>query len=153
MSKRFQFEKKTKEYLIPVLEELGFSLYDLEYVKEAGEYYLRVYIDKPEGISIDDCVAVSRRMNEILDREDYIDDPYTFEVSSPGIERRLRKEEHFLGAVGEEVNIRLYAPKNGSKDIHGILKNFKDETVLIQCDDADVVIPMTEIAAARVAFH
>ncbi len=92
-------------------------------------------------------------MNEILDREDYIGDAYTFEVSSPGVERRLRKPEHYLGAVGEEVCIRLYAPKNGSKDVNGILKMFENETVMIQCDGKDMDIPLSEIAAARVAFH
>ena len=153
MSKRSDYEKKTKEYILPILEELGFSLYDLEYVKEAGEYYLRAYIDKPEGISIEDCVAVSRKMNEILDEKDYIGEAYTFEVSSPGVERRLRKPEHYLGAIGEEVCIKLYAPKKGSKDLVGILKEFENETVMIQCDGEDLDIPLTEIAAARVAFH
>ncbi len=153
MSKKNEYEKKTKEYILPILDELGFSLYDLEYVKEAGDYFLRVYIDKPGGISIDDCVMVSRKMNEILDREDYIEDAYTFEVSSPGVERRLRKPEHFLGAVNEEICIKLYAPKNGSKDINGVLKKYENETVMIQCEKEEMIIPITEIAAAKVAFR
>ncbi|MBR1628012.1 MAG: ribosome maturation factor RimP [Lachnospiraceae bacterium] len=153
MSKKSDYEKKTTEFILPILEEMGFSLYDVEYVKEAGEYFLRTYIDKPEGITIDDCVDVSRRMNEILDREDYIADSYTFEVSSPGVERVLRKEQHFLDAIGEEIHVGLYAPKNGSKDLWGRLKSYSNGDILLDCDGQEVSISKNQIAACRLAFH
>ncbi len=152
MSKKTDYEKRTAEYIQPILEELGFSLYDLEYVKEAGEYFLRAYIDKPDGITIDDCVTVSRRMNEILDREDYIADAYTFEVSSPGIERRLRTDQHFKGAVGELVRLKLYAAKDGKKEWDGILKEAAEDTVVLDCEGTEMTIPKSEIASAHTVF-
>ncbi|MBR1635132.1 MAG: ribosome maturation factor RimP [Lachnospiraceae bacterium] len=152
MSKKTDYEKRTAEFIQPILEELGFSLYDLEYVKEAGEYFLRAYIDKPDGITIDDCVTVSRRMNEILDREDYIADAYTFEVSSPGIERRLRTDQHFKGAVGELVRLKLYAAKDGKKEWDGILKEAAEDTVVLDCEGTEMTIPKSEIASAHTVF-
>ena len=153
MSKKADYEKKTTDFILPILEELEFSLYDLEYVKEAGEYFLRAYIDKPGGITINDCVEVSRRMNEILDREDYISDAYTFEVSSPGVERRLTKEKHFADALGQEIHVGLFAKKNGSKDVWGILKGYEDKAILLECDGQELSIPKEEIASCRLAFH
>ena len=152
MSKKSEYEKKTAEYIRPILDELGFSLYDLEYVKEAGEYFLRAFIDKPEGITIEDCVSVSRRMNEILDREDYISDAYTFEVSSPGVERRLRTDEHFAGAVGELVRIRFYAAKDGKKEWDGILKEAAGDAVVLDCDGTEMTVPRSQIASAHTVF-
>ena len=97
MSKRTElYEQKTEQFLLPIVEAHGFELVDVEFVKEFGEYYLRAYIDKPGGIELDDCVLVSNEMNEILDREDYISEIYTFEVSSPGLTRPLKKEKDFL---------------------------------------------------------
>ena len=153
MSKKTEYEKKTTDFILPILEEFGFSLYDLEYVKEAGEYFLRVYIDKPGGITIDDCVEVSRRMNEILDREDYISDAYTFEVSSPGVERVLRKEQHFLDVIGQEIHVGLYAPKDGQKDLWGILKDYNDGTLCLDCEGTEIVIAKDEAAICRLAYH
>ena len=152
MSKKTDYEKRTAEFIQPILEELGFSLYDLEYVKEAGEYFLRAYIDKPDGITIDDCVTVSRRMNEILDREDYIADAYTFEVSSPGIERRLRTDQHFKGAVGELVRLKLYAAKDGKKEWDGTLKEAAEDMVVLDCEGTEMTIPKSEIASAHTVF-
>ena len=93
MSQREIYESKTEELIQPILQRMGFELVDVEYVKEGQEYYLRAYIDKPGGITIDDCVAVSREMNELLDELDYISGTYTFEVSSPGLGRPLKKEK------------------------------------------------------------
>ena len=93
MSKREIYEQKTEEILNPIMEELGFELVDVEYVKEGSNWYLRAYIDKPGGITVDDCELVSRAFNEILDKEDYISEQYIFEVSSPGLMRPLKKEK------------------------------------------------------------
>ena len=152
MSRKSDYEKKTEAFILPILGELGFSLYDVEYVKEGGEYFLRVYIDKPGGVTIDDCVETSRRMNEVLDREDYIADAYTFEVSSPGVERRLRKEEHFLAVMGEEIELKLYAPKDGKKQVSGILKSYDGDAVVIDTGDEELTVPLAEIALAKRAF-
>ena len=152
MSRKSDYEKKTEAFILPILGELGFSLYDVEYVKEGGEYFLRVYIDKPGGVTIDDCVETSRRMNEVLDREDYIADAYTFEVSSPGVERRLRKEEHFLAVMGEQIELKLYAPKDGKKQVCGILKSYDGDAVVIDTGDEELTVPLTEIALAKRAF-
>ena len=106
LSKREGYEQKTEEILIPITEEYGYELVDVEYVKEGSTWYLRAYIDKPGGISIDDCEAVSRRLSTILDEKDFIDDSYILEVSSPGLGRPLKKEKDFKRSLGEEVEIR-----------------------------------------------
>ena len=108
MSRREEYEKQTEELLEPIVAEQGFELVDVEYVKEAGNWYLRAYIDKPGGITVDDCEVVSRRFSDILDEKDYIEDSYIFEVSSPGLGRPLKKEKDFIRSVGQEVEIRTY---------------------------------------------
>lgn len=152
MSKRSDYERKTTEYIMPILDELGFGLYDVEYLKEGSDYVLRVYIDKPGGININDCVDVSRRMNEILDREDYISDTYTFEVSSPGIERKLRKKEHFEAAVGKMIQVGLYAPMNGSKELSGELIKFSDNLLSVDIEGSLTDIPMDQVAKAKILY-
>ncbi len=152
MSKKSDYEKKTTEYVMPILEELGFSLYDVEYLKEGSDYVLRVYIDKPGGVNINDCVDVSRRMNEILDREDYIKDAYTFEVSSPGIERKLRTKEHFLTAIGSMIRVGLYAPIDGRKELSGRLIEYKDDGLLMDIDGEEILAAMDQVAKANMLY-
>ncbi len=152
MSKKEEYEKKTTDFIMPILEKHGFSLYDMEYVKEAGEYFLRAYIDKPEGITIEDCVTVSREMNEILDREDYIADAYTFEVSSPGVERVLKKDAHFESAIGKAVFAKAYHPINGKKEFEGILQSFSDTQVVLDMDGETAVLQRKDIANIHLAF-
>lgn len=108
LSKRESYEKRTEEILIPITEEHGCELVDVEYVKEGGTWYLRAYIDKPGGVSINDCETVSRKLSDILDEEDYIDDSYIMEVSSPGLGRPLKKEKDFKRSLGEEVELKTY---------------------------------------------
>ena len=103
MSKREIYEQKTEELIMPLIEQHQFELVDVEYVKEGGNWYLRAYIDKPGGITVDDCEAVSREFSDILDEKDYIEDSYIFEVSSPGLGRPLKKEKDFKRSLGEEV--------------------------------------------------
>ena len=106
MGKREIYEEKFQNMILPVLEQNGFDLYDVEYVKEGSNWYLRAYIDKPEGITIDDCELVSRRVSDLLDEDDFISDAYTLEVSSPGLGRQLKKDRHFEKSLGEEVELR-----------------------------------------------
>ena len=108
LSKREDFEQRTEELLIPILEKYEFELVDVEYVKEAGTWYLRAYIDKPGGIAINDCEVVSRELSDLLDQKDFIDDSYILEVSSPGLGRPLKKERDFARSIGAEVEIRTY---------------------------------------------
>lgn len=135
MSKKEEHEKQTEELIAPILDELGFELVDVEYTREAGNYYLRVYVDKPGGITVDDCEAVSRRFSDILDEKDYIKDSYIFEVSSPGLLRPLKKEKDFKRSLGEEVEIRTYRQVDGEKEFVGVLRDFDRDTVTIECDD------------------
>ena len=108
MSKRESYEQKTEAILLPILEKSGFELWDVEYVKEGGTWYLRAYIDKPGGIMVDDCETVSRELSDILDEKDFIDGAYILEVSSPGLGRPLKKEKDFKRSLGSEVEVRTY---------------------------------------------
>ncbi len=153
MSKKEQYEQQTEELILPIIESHGFELVDVEYVKEAGTWYLRVYIDKPGGISVDDCEVVSRAFSDILDEKDYIEDTYIFEVSSPGLGRPLKKEKDFKRSIGEEVEIRTYRPINKQKEFVGFLKEYDADTVTIEYEDETVqVFQRCDIALIRLTF-
>lgn len=153
MSKRENYEQKTEEILIPIVEEYGFELVDVEYVKEGGTWYLRAYIDKPGGISIDDCEVVSRRLSDILDEKDYIDDSYIMEVSSPGLGRPLKKEKDFKRSLGKEVEIRTYRMMDKQKEFTGVLKDYDNDTVTIALDEETTkTFDKGDIALIRLAF-
>ena len=111
-----ELQAKTEEFLQPVVDEHGFELVEVEYVKEGSDYYLRAYIDKEGGITVNDCEAVAREMNEILDREDFVEDSYVFEVSSPGLGRPLKKEKDYVRSMGKEIEIRTYRAINREKE-------------------------------------
>ena len=115
----------------PIVEEKGCSLWDVEYVKEAGEWFLRLYIDKADGVSIDDCEAVSRPVSDLLDEKDPIPGSYTFEVSSAGLDRALKKPEHFARCMGRKVDVKLYRPINGRKEAAGTLTAYEDGSVTV----------------------
>lgn len=153
MSKKDNYELKTEELLTPIVEKYGFELVDVEYVKEGGTWYLRAYIDKPGGIAVDDCAMVSREFSEILDAEDYIDDAYIFEVSSPGLGRPLKKEKDYARSVGEEVEIRTYRAIDKQKEFIGILKEYDRDTVTIEYEDETTqTFEKSDIALIRLSF-
>ncbi len=153
MSRREEYEQKTEELLEPIVRENGFELVDVEYVKEAGTWYLRAYIDKPGGITVDDCETVSRKFSDILDEKDYIEDSYIFEVSSPGLGRPLKKEKDFKRSLGEEVEIRTYRAIERQKEFVGILKEYDKETVTIAYEDESTqTLKKSEIALIRLAL-
>lgn len=152
MSKKEVYEQKTEEILLPIVEEYGFELVDVEYVKEGGTWYLRTYIDKEGGISIDDCEKVSRRLSDILDEKDYIDDTYIMEVSSPGLGRPLKKEKDFKRSLGKEVDIRTYRMIDKQKEFTGILKDYDKDTVTIELDETLKTFEKGDIALIRLAF-
>lgn len=153
MSRREQYEQQTEELLEPIVTGYGFELVDVEYVKEAGTWYLRAYIDKPGGITVDDCEVVSRQFSDILDEKDYIEDAYIFEVSSPGLGRPLKKEKDFKRSMGEEVEIRTYRAIDRQKEFTGILKAYDNDTVTIAYeDDTEQVFNKSDIALIRLAL-
>ena len=153
MSKKEVYEQKTEEILLPIVEEYGFELVDVEYVKEGGTWYLRTYIDKAGGISIDDCEKVSRRLSDILDEKDYIDDTYIMEVSSPGLGRPLKKEKDFKRSLGKEVDIRTYRMIDKQKEFTGILKDYDKDTVTIELENETLkTFEKGDIALIRLAF-
>ena len=133
----------------PIVEEAGCSLWDVEYVKEAGTWFLRVYIDKEGGVSIDDCEAVSRPLSDKLDEADPIEGSYTFEVSSAGADRVLKKPEHFAQYQGQEVEVKLYRPRDGRKEFVGLLQSWEDGDVTLDIGGAPARFEKKEIALVR----
>ena len=137
----------------PVVEGQGCTLWDVEYVKEAGVWYLRLYIDKDGGVSIDDCEAVSRAVSDLLDEADPIEGSYTFEVSSAGADRALKRPEHFAQMMGQEVEVRLYRPVDGAKDHVGALAGYEDGDVTIQGRDGARTFPKKDVAQVRLSVR
>ena len=154
MSKANIYESRTEALIMPIIEEMNFELVDVEYVKEGGTWYLRAYIDKEGGITVNDCEAVARQMNEILDAEDFIPDSYVFEVSSPGLGRPLKKEKDYIRNLDKEVEIRTYRAINKCKEFYGILKEYDADSVTIQTEEQEVLkFQKNEIALIRQAVH
>lgn len=153
MSRRADYESKTEALLMPIAQRWGVSIYDVEYVKEGSEYYLRAYIDKPEGVTIQDCENVSRALSDELDREDFIPDAYILEVSSPGLGRTLKKDRHLEKSLGAEVELKTYKPVDKQKEFSGILKAFDKETITIETEGSGHVFQRSEVALIRLAFH
>ena len=153
MSKSESYESKTEELIQPLVDEKGFELVDVEFVKEGSEWYLRVYIDKDGGISVNDCEEISRAFNEILDREDYISEQYIFEVSSPGFTRPLKKEKDYKRSIGRLVDVKLYKPVDKAKEYTGVLSAFDENTVTLDGDNGDsYTLDRKNIAKISLAF-
>ena len=128
-------EEKVEKLLKEKIENIGYDLYDVEYAKEGKNYFLRIYIDKPEGIDLKDCEKVNNEISDLLDEANYIKDQYFLEVSSPGIERVLRKDKHLEQSKGKEIAIKLFKKDEaGNKEYQGILKDFDDETIILEDD-------------------
>ena len=142
--KRTEIVAKTEELVTPIIEENHFELVDVEYVREGANWYLRVYADKEGGINIDDCVLISRALEEKLDAEDFISDAYILEVSSPGLGRPLKKEKDFKRSLGKSVECK--------KEFEGILKDFTEDTVTIETEGNELVLDRKDIAMIRLAI-
>ena len=152
MSKRETYEAKTEELLIPIVQKCGVEIYDVEYVKEGSDYYLRAYIDKPEGVSIIDCENVSRALSDALDREDFIPDAYILEVSSPGLGRTLKKDKHLQKSIGQEVEIRLFKAIDKCKEFSGTLESFDEKVIVISEGETTRTFERSDIALIRLAL-
>ena len=152
MSKREDYEARTEQLLAPVMEANQFELVDVEYVKEGTNWYLRAYIDKPGGITIDDCETVSRALSEALDREDFIPEAYIMEVSSPGLGRPLKKPKDYERNIGKDVEIRTYKAINNEKEFVGALKTYDKDTVTITINEEETTFAKSDIALIRLAL-
>lgn len=153
MSRREEYEQKAEELITPIVEANGFELVDVEYVKEGGTWYLRAYIDKEGGITVDDCEVISRVLSDWLDKEDFIEDSYILEVSSPGLGRPLKKDKDFERSLGEQVEIRLYKARNKQKEFEGVLKSYDKDTVTIETEDGNQeTFERGDIALIRLAL-
>lgn len=153
MARREEYELKVETWLLPLLEKNQFELVDVEYVREAGIWYLRAYIDKEGGITVDDCEVVSRELGDWLDQKDFIEDSYILEVSSPGLGRPLKKEKDFARSLGKDVEVRLYRPINKQKEFTGTLKAYDADTVTLSMEDGnDLALAKSDIALIRLAF-
>ncbi len=152
MSKRETYEAKTEALLLPIVAQYGVEIYDVEYVKEGSDYYLRAYIDKPEGVNIIDCENVSRALSDALDQDDFIPDAYILEVSSPGLGRTLKKDKHLEKSIGQEVEIKLFKAIDKCKEFAGVLDSFDTENLTILEGETPRTFARTDIALIRLAL-
>ena len=139
--------------LEPILDEMGFELVDVEYLSNYGKWVLRLYIDKEEGVTIDDCVSVSREIGDLIDIKGVVTHEYTLEVSSPGINRPLRKEKDFVRAVGKKVKVKMITPMNGRRNFTGYLKDFEEGIVYIEMDGGPIALPWAEVDKANLVYE
>jgi len=137
------------EMVNPIAEELNYDIYHIEYVKENGEYYLRIYIEKEGGITLSDCEALSRRVSDLMDEKDPIKDPYFLEVSSPGLNRTLFTENHYKRFIGREVMVRFTKSIDGKKNVKGILKEVNDDSIVVEAENL-MNIPKDKIKSANI---
>jgi ribosome maturation factor RimP len=146
-------EQEVEKIILPVVEKLGYELYDVEYVKEGSSMYLRLYIEKDTGIGLDDCEKVSNEVSVILDEVDPIKSQYLLEVSSCGVERHLRERKHFLQSIGKEIEVNLFKAIDKQKNIIGVLENCEEDSFTIRKDDNTIInIDFNNIASAKILF-
>lgn len=153
MARREEIEKRTEELVQPIIDAGNYELVDVEYVKEGANKYLRIYADKEGGINIDDCVDISRALEAKLDEDDFIEEAYILEVSSPGLGRPLKKEKDFARSIGKNVEVKLYKAIEIGKEFEGELISYTSDDVVIRVEDMEVTIPRKEIALIRLAFE
>ena len=146
-------EIKVEKLLKPIITNIGYELYDVIYEKEGKDFYLRIVIDRPEGIDINDCEKVNNAINDILDEADYIKEHYFLEVSSPGVERLLRKDEHYQAQIGNEIKIKLFKPIDKQKELIGILEEYNKNEITIKVNEKTIKINSKDIAVARTIFN
>ena len=149
MSRKESYEATAEQLIAPILQENGFELVDMEYVKEGSSWYLRAYIDKEGGITIDDCELVSRAFSELLDQEDFIEDSYILEVSSPGLLRPLKKDRDFQRKLGQRIEIKTFAAVDGKKEFEGVLKSFEKDSITVETEEGEKVFQRNALALVR----
>lgn len=145
-------EIKVENLLKSIINDLGYELYDVIYEKEGKDYYLRILIDKEDGIDLNDCEKVNDAINDILDEADYIKDQYFLEVSSSGVERLLRREEHYISQLGKEIKVKLFKPIDKQKELIGILEEYNKNEITLKVGEKTIKINAKDIAVARTIF-
>lgn len=149
-----KIEEKVEQLVEKRINNIGYELYDVEYSKEGKDYYLRIFIDSPKGIDINDCEKVNNEINELLDKADYIKDAYFLEVSSPGIERVLKKDKHLKQNIGKEICVKLFKKdENGKKEYIGILNDFDQETIKVEVEKQIQEIQRKNIAQIKTVYN
>ena len=146
-------EERVESLVEKKINDLGYELYDVEYAKEGKDYFLRIFIDKPEGIDLNDCEKVNDGINDLLDQADYIKEQYFLEVSSPGIERTLRKDKHLEASIDSLVEVKLFKPIEKQKVIQGILKEFNKESILIEVEEGNLEISRKDISVIKTVYE
>jgi len=153
VSRKEEYEAKTEALLLPIVEEKGYEMVDVEYVKEGSNWYLRAFIDKLGGITINDLEGVSRKLSDLLDEEDFISDAYILEVSSPGLGRPLKKDRDFDRSIGEEIEVHLYRSLNGNKQYVGLLKSYDKDTITIEDEDgSEIALDRVNVSLVRLTI-
>ena len=148
-----KIEEKVESLLLKTINDIGYDLYDVEYAKEGKDYFLRIFIDKPEGIDLSDCEKVNDAINDLLDEANYIKEQYFLEVSSPGIERILRKDKHFNDNIGSTIEVKLFKPINKEKAIIGILKKYDNDFVIVEVENEEISIERKNIALVKTVYE
>ena len=147
-------EEKVEKLLEPKIQEIGYELYDVEYAKEGKNYFLRIIIDKPEGIDLNDCEKVNNEITDMLDEANYIKEQYFLEVSSPGIERVIRKEKHLKQNIGQEIQVKLFRKdQNGKKEYQGKLLDYTSENITIQTSEEKINIERKNISQIKTIYN
>ena len=152
MSRAKTYETRTEEILIPIVADAGVEIYDVEYVKEGSDWYLRIYIDKPEGVNINDCEVVNRALSAKMDELDFIEDAYILEVSSPGLGRALKKERHFEKSIGQEVEVKTYKAIDKEKQFVGILQSYENGIITIETEKKEMKFEKADVASVHLTF-
>ncbi len=152
MSRKEEIENKTEALLRPIAEANEVRIYDVEFVKEAGEWYLRAFIDRDGGVDINKCVDVSHALSDALDEHDFIEEAYTLEVSSPGLGRQLKKDRHFENSLGLDVDVKLYKALDGTKEFTGRLIAFDQDTITVMTGENEQVFNRKEIASVKLTL-
>lgn len=146
-------ENRVQDLVENTITELGYELYDVQYVKEGKDYYLRIYIDSKKGIDLEDCEKVSNEVSTILDKNDFIKEQYFLEISSPGIEKVLRKDKHLKDNVGKNVEVNLFKPIDKQKSIVGVLKDFDADTIEIEVENNILKIDRKNISLIKIKYN
>ncbi len=148
-------EEKVESLIKEKIQELGYELYDVQYAKEGKDYFLRVFIDKEDGIDLNDCEKISNEINPLLDEKDFIKEMYFLEVSSPGIERVLRKDEHLKDSIGKEIEVKLFKPIEKQKEFVGILEDYNGEKIILGSEENEekIEIERKNISLMKLKFN
>ncbi len=148
-----KIEEKVEKLIEKPINDIGYELYDVEYAKEGKDYFLRIFIEKEGGISLEDCEKVNDEITELLDKQDYLKEQYFLEVSSTGIEKVLRKDKHLQDNIGKEIEVKFFKPINKKKSILGVLEDFNANEIIIETDENEEAIQRTDIAQIKTVYH